>query len=165
MAGVTLARDYDINRKLAELATRVEYLERRNLALEARGQWQTYAPTLTNIPATVTAARWSRSGNIVAVWAALAVTGAVTGTIEVSVPVNIATPGSLRAAGTSFARPSGATGLNGFRGIVLTRTTGNTISFATTTAAAGNAWAATVPFVWSNGALLTFTTMYEGVPA
>lgn len=165
MAGVTLARDFDINRKLANLAVRVEYLERRVMFLEARGQYQDYTPTLTNLPATVTFARWSRVGNVVAVWASLAVTGAATGTIEVGTPVPIAESASFRAAGTAFARASGSTGLNVSKGITITRAAGNTVSFLTTTATSGQAWNATNPFTWSAGALLTFTVVYEGVPS
>lgn len=164
MAGVTLARDFDINRKLANLSVRVEYLERRLSFLEARGQFQSYTPAVTNLAATATFARWTRAGNMVTVWASLAVTGAATGVIEIGLPVMVAEAASFRAAGTAFARASGATGLNLHKGIAVTRAGGTTVSFLTTTVTSGQAWNATVPFTWSNTALLTFTVTYEGVP-
>jgi hypothetical protein len=161
MAGVTLSRDFDINRKLANLSVRVEYLERRLAHLEARGQYQDYTPTITNLSATVDFARWSRMGNVVQVWASFSVTGAATGTIEIGTPVNIAEAATFRPSGTAVARASGATGLNVHKALTVTRATGNTLSFLTTSATSGLAWNATTPFTWSNTAILRFQATYE----
>jgi hypothetical protein len=163
MAGVTLQRDYDINRRLANYGIRIEYLERRLLFLEAQAQYTDYTPTLTNIPATVTQARWAAARGIVHMWGSLDITGAVTGVIEIGTPTPIALGGVLRAAGESFARPAGATGLNMHKGLAITRATGNTISFLTADATPALAWNATTPFTWANGALLNFSAVYERV--
>jgi hypothetical protein len=163
MAGVTLQRDYDINRRLANYGIRIEYLERRLLSLEAQAQYTDYTPTLTNIPATITQARWAAARGIVHMWGSLDVTGAVTGVIEIGTPTNIALPGVFRAAGVAFARSAGATGLNVHKGITITRGGGNTVSFLTTDATSALAWNATTPFTWSAGALLTFSAVYERV--
>jgi hypothetical protein len=159
MVGVTLKRDFDINRKLANLSVRVEYLERRTLALEARGQFQAYTPGFLNATGTVEEARWTRLGNLVHVWASLDL-ATVTGVIEVDVPFPILLPAEpRRSLGTAMARAAAASGLNVDPGHVIADPSATAVSFVSSDMS--GVWQAGSPFVWSSGSVLAFETTYE----
>jgi hypothetical protein len=159
MVGVTLKRDYDINRKLANLSVRVEYLERRTLALEARGQFQAFSPALSGATGTVEEARYTRVGNMVHMWVSADLAN-VTGIIEVEVPsgLPILTPAEpRRPLGTAIARSNGASGLNVTPGVVIANPAGTGVAFRS----AGATWMTGVPFAWASGSVLAFEATYE----
>lgn len=91
MAGVTLARDYDINRKLANLSVRVEYLERRLAAVDIDTGWV----TITNIDAQFTAQGGNNTPQARRIRGVVATRGRLT--------TNVAIAGS----GTAFTLPTG----------------------------------------------------------
>lgn len=119
----------------------------------ASGQWASYTPTLTNIPGTVTRARWIDLNGMVTAQVRVAVTGAVTGGMRVSLPV--------AAASADLTAPVGvATAHNGAQ-------TAMAPAFLPTTTLVGvrapstAEWSNAVPFTWASGHQYAFTVTYE----
>ena len=124
-------------------------------------EWSTYVATWTNVPNSGQVARYVQHGKTVHVRISTTVTGAVTGTISVSLPV----PASAAYGFGGFAAmlesqatavDTGATSRQGYAQLA-SATTINLFS----TAAASVAWNATTPHTWANTDILVVAFTYE----
>lgn len=135
--------------------------------MNAIGTWQDYTPTLTNISGTVNYATFCRINELVVVHFSMSLDAVVSGTVEISTPVDYGT--NLGGSG------SGQNSIGTAHGIdqsdsnsrylmhVLSRST-NLFRFVFDGASSGvnGIAAATRPFTWASGDSLRFSAIYKG---
>lgn len=121
--------------------------------------WTAFTPSLTNFAGTITSARYKQIGKLVVVNVRISLTGAPTGQLTISVPVNYVS-GTITngiTVGRAVATDSG-TGFH-FGAIFPAGGTPNTATIVGSTSL--NNWNATVPFTWAASDQLSLDMLYE----
>lgn len=132
----------------------------------AIGDWQDYTPSLTNISGTVEFAKFCEINQLVVVHFSLTLDAAVTGTIEISAPTDLA--GVIGGTGVGQIPIGYAIGIDSsasnYRAPMFVIARGTNLfrfmSFLQGSAAA-QAADADEPFTWASGDSLRFTATYE----
>lgn len=121
-------------------------------------EWQSYTPTVTNLPTSITTARYRRVGSSVEIMANATASGAATGEIRISLPTGLTINTSAITAqdastifGHAEARTSGGSAYHDGNVIWLSTTAVRIIA----NGGSGYTWDATHPFTWANGDVLT----------
>lgn len=127
--------------------------------LNAIGTYDDYTPSFSGIAFSSYTARYTRINDMVHVYVTGVLSGAVTTTIAVSLPVNSLVPSiDLTRWGTATAFDTGS---NNYReGRVELRS--SIVRFwGFNSSAANNRWDSAYPFTWASGDLFSFDLTYE----
>jgi len=134
--------------------------------MNAIGTWSTYTPTLTNFTGTVDFAVYAVVNKIVIVHASIDLTSTVTGTLEISAPVNFSTVGGAGAGQVPIGWAHGIDSSfgNGRYSMFAQARSTNVFRFVDTAVDSfSNQLAnATQPFTWASGDSIRFTATYKG---
>jgi|DEB0MinimDraft_6_1074348.scaffolds.fasta_scaffold143550_1 hypothetical protein len=123
------------------------------------GTYQTYTPSFTGIAFSSYTARYARVNNLVHVWFSGLLSGAVTGTIEITTPTNSeAVTNDIIFPGNCTAFDVGSSVL--YPGAVMMRN-GASLQFRTAAYPMNLSWSNNLPFTWATGDLLSFDLVYE----
>ena len=135
--------------------------------LNTIGTWQDYTPTLTNISGTVDYAMFCQINELVIVHFAISLDAAVSGTVEISTPVNYGTNlggtgDGQNSIGTAHGIDASASNRR-YLMHVLSRST-NLFRFVFDGASSGTNGiiGTTKPFTWASGDSLRFSATYRG---